>query len=265
MRTFSSILALALALSPANALCALGKNTKTHAAQRVSAEQLVRDSATALSKLHSYDLSIITKRSVDDGHYNRTFQNYLDTAFERAGKVQRIRMESREPQDSVTIVSDGNGYWIYHERNRRYAFNPGNLPPEVFRSPTPGFSDALSAENLPTSMESAKIIRQENVPLSDRQELCDVVLVKIKPGATPADYQVKDNELTLWLSHSNDVPMKVSGTFLHKEKDGRSQAMQMAIIVQKFHANAPLPPDTWRFVAPPESQPEPGTPVAASK
>jgi len=38
-----------------------------------------------------------------------------------------------------------SGYWIYHESSRRYAHQTGDLPPEVYRSPTPGFSGALSA------------------------------------------------------------------------------------------------------------------------
>jgi outer membrane lipoprotein-sorting protein len=159
----------------------------------------------------------------------------------------------------LTIVSDGNGYWIYHESNRRYEHKSGDLPAEVYRSPTPGFSGTLSAESLPVSMKSAELVRQEILAVGERQELCDVVLVQLKPSVAPPGYTVKNDELTLWLSHQYRVPMKVSGTFIHANSDGKSQAMDMTVVVQKFRPNTQLPPSTWAFVPPPQSQPEPGT------
>jgi outer membrane lipoprotein-sorting protein len=229
------------------------------------AEELVREAASALPKMHSYELDVISNQSINDGKYIKTSHTYVETSFEQSGGHKRIRMVSRKAADTTTIVSDGSGYWIYHESDRHYQRRTGSLPAEVYRSPTPGFSGTLSAENLPVSMQSARIVRQEPLPVEDRKELCDVVVVQLKPDAAPPDYQVKSNELTLWLSHTYRVPMKVSGTFIHKNPDGSSQAMDMTIIVQRFHPNAHLPLSTWTFVPPPESQPEPGTPVLPLK
>jgi outer membrane lipoprotein-sorting protein len=224
-----------------------------------SGEELLREASTALSKLHSYELNVVVNQSINDGQYIRTFHTYVETAFERSGDHKRIRMVSRRPEDTLTIVSDGGGYWIYHERNRRYEHKSGDLPPEVYRSPTPGFSGTLSAENLPLSMQSAELVRQETLAVGERQESCDVVLVHLKPSVAPPGYTVKNNELTLWLSHQYRVPMKVSGTFIRTNPDGKSQAMDTTVIVQKFGPNTQLPTSTWAFVPPPQSQPEPGT------
>jgi outer membrane lipoprotein-sorting protein len=224
-----------------------------------SGEQMLREASTSLSKLHSYELNVIVNQSINDGQYVRTFHTYVDTSFEQSGSRKRIRMVSRKPEDTLTIVSDGSGYWIYHESNRRYEHKSGDLPAEVYRSPTPGLSGTLSAENLPVAMKSAVLVRQETLAVGERQELCDVVLVHLRPSVAPAGYIVKNNELTLWLSHQYGVPMKVSGTFIHSNPDGKSQAMDMTVVVQKFRPNTQLPPSTWAFVPPPQSQPEPGT------
>jgi outer membrane lipoprotein-sorting protein len=225
----------------------------------VSGEELVRDAATALLKLQSYELNVIFDQSIDDGKYTRTFHTYVDTSFDLSGGRKRIRMVSRRQVDSMIIVSDGDGYWVYHSSNHTYEHRASNLPPEVYNSTTPGFSGTLSAENLPASMQSAQIIRNEMLPLGDRSESCDVVVVHLKPGMAPPEYQVKDNELTLWLSHKYHVPMKVTAIFLHNTPDGKPQAIGMAVLVKKFHPNVPLPLSTWTFVPPPDSQAMPGT------
>jgi outer membrane lipoprotein-sorting protein len=246
-------LVLALALGPFS----VGQKKSSRAP--VSGEELVRDAATALLKLRSYELNVIFDQSIDDGKYNRTYHTYVDTAFDRSGGRKRIRMVSRKEADSMTIVSNGDGYWVYHSSKHTYEHRADNLPPEVYDSPTPGFSGTLSAENLPASMQSAQIIRNEMLPLGDRSESCTVVLVHLKSGVAPPEYQVKDNELTLWLSHKYHVPMKVTATFLHNTPDGKPQAMAMAVLVKTFHANVPLPLSTWTFVPPPDSRAMPGT------
>jgi outer membrane lipoprotein-sorting protein len=225
-----------------------------------SAEQWVRDSTLALSKLHSYELNVISSQAINDGQYIRTFHNYVETSFAQSGGRKRIRMVSRKAADTMTIVSDGSsGYWIYHESDHRYQHRTGSLPAEVYRSTTPGFSGTLSAENLPAAMQSAEVVRQEMVPLEERQEPCDVVLVHLKPNMAPPDYRVQNNQVTLWLSHEYRIPMKLSATFIHQEKDGKLQAMDMTILVQKFHPNVELPESTWIFQPPPDAQPETST------
>ena len=222
-------------------------------ATQVSAEKLVRSSAGALLKLQSFDLRVVTKQSINDGQYIRTFQTYLNTAFDQSGNRKRIHMESRRPEDTLTIVSDGDSYWIYHDRNHSYMHQTGILPIKVYQGITPGFSDALSAENLPSSMQSAKIVRQENLTIGDREELCDVVVVELKPGAALSGNEIEHNEVTLWLSHAFGVPMKLSGTFIHKDEKGEPQAMDVTVEVRQFHPNVQLPPSTWIFVPPPDS------------
>jgi outer membrane lipoprotein-sorting protein len=225
----------------------------------------VRDSATALSKLHSYELNVISNQSINDGKYIRTIHSYVETSFEQSGGRKRIRMVSRKAADTMTIVSDGEGYWIYHESNRRYQHRTGHLPPEVYRGVTPGFSDRLSAENLPASMQSVHIVRQETLAVEDRKELCDVVLVRLKPNVAPPDYRVLNDEESLWISRENQLPMKVSATFIERDKDGKLQAMDMTILVQRFRPNPRLPLSTWTFVPPPDSQLEPNEPAPATK
>ena len=230
-----------------------------------SAAKLVRDSANALSKLHSYELNVISDQSINDGKYIRTVHSYVETSFEQSGGRKRIRMVSRKAADTMTIVSDGHGYWIYHENNRRYQHRAGHLPPEVYRGVTPGFSDKLSAENLPASMQSAHVLRQETLAVEDRKEQCDVVLVQLKPNVAPPDYGIQNDEVTLWISREYHIPMKVSATFIQKDKDGKSQAMDMTILVQRFRPNPRLPLSTWTFVPPPDSQRDSSEPGPATK
>jgi outer membrane lipoprotein-sorting protein len=218
-----------------------------------SAEQLVRDSATAISRLHSYELNVITNRSISDGTYIRTFHEYFETSFEQSGAKKRIRMVSRQPADTMTIVSDGRGYWIYHESNRRYEHKDGSLPSEVYQGATPGFSHPLSATELPAAMKSARILRQETLELEGRHETCDVLEVLLKPNVAPPDYQIENDKLTIWLSRQYRIPMKLSATFLHRE-NGKSQRMEMSIVVEKFQPNIALPGSTWVFQPPANSQ-----------
>jgi len=230
-----------------------------------SASQLIRDSATALSKLHSYELNVISNQSINDGKYIRTIHSYVEISFDQSGGRKRIRMVSRKAADTMTIVSDGDGYWIYHENNRRYQHRTGHLPPEVYRGMTPGFSDRLNAQNLPASMQSANIVRQETLAVEDRKELCDVVLVQLKPNVGPPDYRILNDEETVWISREYHTPMKVSATFIQKDKDGKSQAMEMTILVQRFRPNTRFPLSAWTFVPPPDSQPESSEPAPATK
>jgi outer membrane lipoprotein-sorting protein len=258
--------ALILVLSTAScAFLLLAASQAATSSGGTSAAQLVRDSATALSKLHSYELNVIFNQSINDGKYIRTVHSYVETSFEQSGGRKHIRMVSRKAADTMTIVSDGHGYWIYHENNRRYQHRAGHLPPQVYRGVTPGFSDTLSAESLPVSMQSANIVRQETVAVEDRKELCDVVLVQLKPNAAPPDYGIQNDEVTLWISREYHIPIKVSATFIQKGKDGKSQAMDMTILVQRFRPNPTLPLSTWTFVPPPDSQPESNEPGTATK
>ena len=253
-------------------VCALGLvsapvavTQKRNPSARVSAEQLVRDSATALSKLRSYELNVAFDQSIDDGKYRQTSRSYVDTWFEQSGARRRIRIVSKKRERSETIVSDGNGYWVYHDDDRRYERRTDNLPPELYTSPTPGFSGSLSAANLPTSMQSAEVLRQETLSVGGRPELCDVVLVHLKPHVAPPGITVRDNHLTLWVSHRYRVPMKVSATFLHQDPDGKLQAADMVIVVEKFDPNVQLPPSTWTFIPPTDSRPESDTSPSISK
>ena len=83
---------------------------------------------------------------------------------------------------------------------------------------------------------------------------------QLKPNAAPPDYGIQNDEVTLWISREYHIPMKVSATFIQNDKDGKSQAMDMTILVQRFHPNPRLPLSTWTFVPPPDSQPESANP-----
>ena len=199
------------------------------------AEALVRDSATALSKLHSYELSVVTDESVNDGRYVRTMHTYFDAAFDQAGGARRIRIESKMPADSVLIVGDDSGHWVYHENNRHYERRTDALPAEAY-SPTPEFPGPLSARRLPSAMQSAELVRQETLTVGDRQELCDVVVVQVR-----LEFNVKGNTLTMWLSREYLVPMKLRATFVRA-----GQAMEMTVTVTRFHPNAAIEASTKR-------------------
>jgi outer membrane lipoprotein-sorting protein len=234
-----------------------GKNvaSETSAAPGTSAEQLVREAATALAKLNSYELSVVSSQAVDDGRYTRTLFTYLDSSVERSGTRCRFRVFSKKGTAGVTIVSDGDSSWIYDEYTRQYEHRQGDPPPDLLHAPTPGFAGALSAENLPTSLQSAEVERPETLAVGDRQEPCDVVLVRLKPDAAPEGYRVKDGALRLWLSREYRVPMKVSATLLHDGPNGKPEVVEMKVTVTKFHPNVQLPPLTWTFVRPEGSQP----------
>jgi outer membrane lipoprotein-sorting protein len=224
-------------------------------ARDASAEQLVREAATALTKLNSYELNLVSSQAVDDGRYTRTLFTYFDSSFERSRSKRRLRVFSKKGTTGVTIVSDGDGYWVYDEYTRQYERRPGDPPPGILH--TPILAGALSVENLPASLLSAEVERQETLEVGDRQEPCDVVLVRLKPDAAPEGYRVKDGELTLWLSREYRVPMKTSATLLHDGPDGKPEAVEVKVTVKKFHPNAQLPPSTWTFVPPEGSEPAP--------
>src|SRR5260370_7555744 len=107
--------------APIILVCALGLvsapvavTQKRNPSARVSAEQLVRDAATALSKLHSYELKVVFDQSIDDGKYRQTFHSYVDTSFEQSGARRRIRIGSKKPVGGKTIVSNRAEYSAFH-------------------------------------------------------------------------------------------------------------------------------------------------------
>ena len=210
------------------------------------ANELVQEEARAVQSIDSFAVSHQVDITSSTSRYNQTTHAYVKTWVQRPG---RIRAESQQYTRSETIISDGSTTWVYDGGKQTYWKQPGGAPAALFSNAFPGLSHQLSSPNLPAVITSARYAGTESLTIHGRAYLCDIVDVKVAPGASSSALQ--DDTLHLWISRDYKVPFKVEATFVGATP---SDLKKYSDYVTDFEPKLAIPASTWTFNPPPDAR-----------
>lgn len=203
---------------------------------------LLTAQAHALQTMSSYTVAHQIDVTTDNGKYRETTHSYVTTSVERPG---RIRAESQHNGYVQDVVSDGTHLMTYRGFDKKYDSEPGMAPEALFRSAFPGLARELSDTNLPEITTSSQVLRQETFTLGNREILCDVLELQLRPNVSA--HMPVNGRIRMWVSREYKVPMQVEATF--PSSDGK-QSMSFLDHVTLFQPGVRFPQSTWQLAPP---------------
>jgi thiol-disulfide isomerase/thioredoxin len=232
--------------------CAL--TLPARAQQPPDARALLQKVTETYRGLNSYRFEGVMSITVGGGgSIPQSFEVPLLVAAERSG---RARVDVRNPQMGMTLVSDGKQLVTFLPSLKQYTRKPAEAPLDsagALRSP-PGSPLARYFQML-DGLKSAEIVDDAPVTVGGRTAPCWVVRCDVTPPQALAADSSARAVATFWVDKSRSLVLHDSTTVsMRHPVTGAQMAMDQVTSFSLGEVNGALPDSLFVFAAPAEAQ-----------
>src|SRR5258708_2348402 len=221
-------------------------------AQDPDPRELVKQSAAAMQRYHSYRLDAVTVIDTKGGPFNNRIEMPTTVAVRRP---DRMRVESTSETAEMTIVSDGENTWLYMAPANQYIKRAASSSPDaaVLQS-----GPLQKLPDINKSTRSVKLNGEEPIEIAGKKYPCWVVETrfdKIDMPSFATGGTIRDAVQIQWIDKERQLLLQSSfGARIEAPALGAPVEILVSTLTTFLELEPELPESLFVFTPPEDSK-----------
>ena len=208
-------------------------------------EAILKHAQDAYSNLKSCEVQAVVVNKTWGPDFEQTFRAKLVIAVEQPGK---FRVEASGMGGSTTVC-DGTNTWSYQSVMKKYT--KSGLDQPFRKAIASGLSSALYVNTMGDSAKSAKLLREEDIPIDGSPHSC--YLVELPNSGMPP---MVHGSIKYWIDKTTYLVLKSESEqhFKNWPPTGADADMSQIATVESLKIDEPVPAALFTFTPPTDAK-----------